>query len=153
MAEEKYLAEYEKSAAGNYLKRSRGTLINVISQGAADRTLIEEESGSTVLVTMTGNADKTVTLPAAKAGLNFKFVVAASPSGSGDLIIASAVADTIVGLTSADAAADGASNTAADTVTIEAASIGGEVIECLCDGTKWYAFAHQSAVGSITLAG
>ena len=102
---------------------------------------------------MTGNANKTVTLPAAKAGLNFKFVVAASPSGSGDLIIASAVADTIVGLTSADADADGASNGAADTVTIEAAAVGGEVIECLCDGTKWYAFAHQSAVDSITLAG
>ena len=153
MAEEKYLAEYEKSAAGNYLKRSRGTLINVISQGATDKTLIEEESGSTVLVTMTGNSDKTVTLPAAKAGLNFKFVVAASPSGSGDLKIASAVADTIVGLTNADAAADGATNTAADFVIIEAAAVGGEVIELLCDGTNWYAFAHQSAVDSITLNG
>lgn len=153
MAEEKYLAEYEKSAAGNYLKRSRGTLINVISQGATDKTLIEEESGSTVLVTMTGSSDKTVTLPAAKAGLNFKFVVAASPSGSGDLKIASAVADTIVGLTNADGDADGATNTAADFVIIETAAVGGEVIELLCDGTNWYAFAHQSAVGSITLNG
>lgn len=153
MAEEKYLRQYEKSDTGNYLLKSRGTIVNVIAQGADDKTLSQEESGSTVLVTMTGDSDKTVTLPAAKAGLNFRFVVAASPSGTGDLKIASAVADTIVALTSADSAADGATNTAADFVIIEAAALGGEVIEFLCDGTSWYAFAHQSAVGSITLNG
>ena len=46
MAEEKYLRQYEKSAAGNYLLKQRGLLANVITT-TADRTLTEE-SGSIV---------------------------------------------------------------------------------------------------------
>ena len=153
MAEEKYLAEYEKSTAGNYLKRSRGLLNNIISQGTVAKTLTQEESGSVIMVAMSGNSDVAVTLPAKKAGLNYKFVNALTPSGNGDLVITGDVADTIVAITVADAAADGASNLLADTVTIEAASIGGEVIEFECDGSFWYCTVIQSAIGSVTFNG
>jgi hypothetical protein len=64
MAEERYLKQYEKSATGNYLLRSRGTLENVISVVAA-KTLVQEESGSLVVPS---GAARTITLPAIKAG-------------------------------------------------------------------------------------
>lgn len=153
MAEEKYLAEYEKSAAGNYLKRSRGVLRNIISQGAVAKTLLQEESGSVLMVAMSGDADIAVTLPAKKAGLHYKFVNTLTPSGSGDLVITADAVDTIVAISTGDADADGAKNLLADTVTIEAAATGGEVIEFECDGSFWYCTVIQDVVGSVTFAG
>ena len=153
MAEEKYLKQYEKSADGNYLLKSRGTLKHVISQGAVARTLTQEESGSVVMVAMSGAADVAVTLPAKKAGLNYKFVNTLTPSGDGDLVITADAVDTIVAISTGDAAADGAKNLLADTVTIEAAATGGEVIEFECDGSFWYCTVIQDVVGSVTFAG
>jgi len=152
MAEEKYLKQYEKSATGNYLLRSRGILANIITQGDVDTVLTQEDSGSAVLVTVTIATNVAVTLPAAKAGLEFKFVNCVSNAAAGDLVISAAVAGTIVALSAGDADADGATDLAADSVTIEAASVGGEVIDFICDGTTWFASVKQSAIGSVTFA-
>tara|TARA_B110000902_G_scaffold257646_1_gene326127 strand:- start:32 stop:493 length:462 start_codon:yes stop_codon:yes gene_type:complete len=153
MAEEKYLKQYEKSATGNYLLRSRGTLKNIITQGPTAKTFTQEESGSVVMVTMTGGDDAVYTLPALKAGLNFKFINCLTNAGAGDAIITSADADTIVAISVADSGADGAKNLLADTVTIEAAATGGEVIEFECDGSFWYCTVVQDVIGSVTFAG
>jgi hypothetical protein len=70
---ENYINQYEKSATGNYLLKSRGTLINVIDV-AANKTLTQEESGS--LIMFDASTDGTIiTLPACKAGLNFRIYV------------------------------------------------------------------------------
>jgi hypothetical protein len=157
MAEEKYLAEYEKSAAGNYLKRSRGILENTITVTAA-KTLIEEESGSTVF--MAAGADNVViTLPALKAGLYFKFVQVNADGAEtcridpvGGLIVgfvsqlegANADATTAGGLVSDLDGADGAY-----VQLTKATGHKGNYIELLCDGSDWFVvggigtFAHE----------
>ena len=153
MAEERYLKQYDKSATGNYLLRSRGTLRNIITTGPTARIFTQEESGSVVMVTMTDGNDVVYTLPALKAGLNFKFINCLTNAGAGDAIITSADVDTIVAISTADAGADGAKNLLADTVTIEAAATGGETIEFECDGSFWYCTVIQDVIGSITFAG
>lgn len=144
----------KRSAAGGEVLRSlNGQYCNTITVTASDRVLLDEESGSIVFCAISGSSDIAITLPAAAVGLKFTFINALTPSGSGDAVITAATADTIVAMGAADAAADGASNLLADTVTIEAASIGGERLDCVSDGSFWYVYAHANAVGSVTFAG
>ena len=146
--------DVKRSADGDdVLKKLNGQYKNCITVVATARILEDVESGSIVFCAITGSSDVAITLPTPDAGLYFTFINAATPSGSGDAVITPVATDTIVSMSNGDADADGASNLLADTVTIEAASIGGERIDVVCDGTYWYAYAHQNAVGSITFAG
>jgi hypothetical protein len=134
MAEEKYLAEYEKSAAGNYLKRSRGILENTITVTAA-KTLIEEESGSTVF--MAAGADNVViTLPALNAGQYFKFICKDSTAVV-NIVQAAATEDFVGMLTDGVSTFDSA--VSGDTKIIFATDcLPGDYVECTSDGTNWY---------------
>ena len=130
MAEEKYLKQYEKSATGNYLLRSRGTLENVISVGAA-KALVQEESGS--LVGPSGAA-RTITLPAIKAGLNFKFIAGSAHAHvitGGASLISGFVYDNTNGTTLARTAI------AAKTTITLVNPLVGDVLNFHCDGAKW----------------
>jgi len=135
------------------LPKLRGQICPVVTVTTAATTLYDYQSGATVFLTISGGSDVVITLPEVAAGLNFTFVATASPSGAGDAVITAATADTIAVLVGPDSGADGTFDAAADTVTLEAAALGGEVIRFVSDGTKWYAFAHQAAIGSVTYAG
>jgi len=144
----------KRSADGDdVLKQLNGQYKNTITVIAADRVLEDVESGSIVFCAITGGTDINITLPTAAAGLHFTVINAVTPAGSGDAVIAPPVADTLVSMSNGDADADGISNLLADSVTIEAASVGGERIELVSDGTYWYSFAFQNVVGSITTTG
>ena len=135
------------------LKQLNGQFKNVINVTNADVTLEDVDSGSVVFTAISGSSDIGITLPAPANGLYFTVINALTPSGTGDAVITPVTADTIVAMGAADAGADGPTNLLADTVTIEAASIGGERLDLVSDDTYWYCYAHQQAVGSITFAG
>ena len=142
MAEEKYLKQYEKSATGNYLLRSRGLLENTIAVAAA-RTLTQEESGSTILVNPA--AAYSITLPADKAGLKFKFVYVAAAANL--VKIDSAAANGIKGM-SVDVT--GAGNLVDNpAVHFIATGVVGSVVELVCDGTTWFVTAVDSGTNKI----
>jgi hypothetical protein len=52
-----------------------------------------------------------------------------------------------------DAEADGTLTAASDTVTLEAASLGGEVIDFVSDGTTWHAHRYVGANNATSTAG
>lgn len=135
------------------LPKLRGQICPTVTVTTAATTLYDYQSGTTVFLTISGGTDVVITLPEVAAGLNFTFVATASPAGAGDAVITAATADTIAICVGPDAGADGTFDAAADTVTLEAAALGGEVIKFVSDGTKWYAFANQPAIGSVTYAG
>ena len=120
---------------------------------AATTVLKDDDFGKTIFLTQSVVSDSAITLPPHTNGGQLTYIVASTPGGTGDIVISSPSTDTIVAMSTADAGADGASNLLADTVTVEAASIGGERIELVGDGTYWYCYVHQNAVGSITFAG
>jgi hypothetical protein len=120
---------------------------------AATTVLLDDDFGKVIFLSQSGSSDSAITLPPPTAGGTLTFIVATTPSGSGDVVISSPTTDTIVAMSAADSGADGATNLLADTVTVEAASIGGERIEFIADGTYWYCYVHQNAVGSVTFAG
>ena len=120
---------------------------------AATTVLLDDDFGKVIFLSQTGSSDSAITLPPPTNGGQLTFIVASTPGGTGDIVLSSPTVDTIVAMSTADAGADGASNLLADTVTVEAASIGGERMEFVADGTYWYCFVYQNAVGSITFAG
>tara|TARA_R110000765_G_scaffold110260_1_gene201656 strand:+ start:240 stop:740 length:501 start_codon:yes stop_codon:yes gene_type:complete len=120
---------------------------------AATTVLKDDDFGKVIFLSQTGGSDSNITLPPPTNGGQLTFIVASTPGGTGDVVITAPTADTIVAMSAADSGADGASNLLADTITVEAASVGGERIELVGDGTYWYCYVHQNAVGSITFAG
>tara|TARA_R110002020_G_scaffold88259_3_gene216923 strand:+ start:111 stop:557 length:447 start_codon:yes stop_codon:yes gene_type:complete len=133
MAEEKYLAEYEKSAAGNYLKRSRGILRNTISVAAA-KTLIEEESGSTIIVD--ASAAYTITLPAKKAGLEFDFRLAVADTNIVKVLGTVGNSDVIGASMDLSGAINAISNKG---FQFASSAVVGSRVTLVCDGTTWHA--------------
>jgi len=134
MAEEKYLKQYEKSAGGNYLLRTRGTLLNCITTTAA-KTLTQEESGSYVF--LDGSSAHDVTLPAvAVAGQYFKFICTDSTAVVN--IVQAGSAEDFVGMLT-DGVSTFDSAVAGDTKVIFATdALPGDYIECTSNGTNWF---------------
>ena len=150
MAEEKYLRQYEKSASGNYLLKSRGTLVNVISV-TADRTLTQEESGSLIMLGANG---VDVTLPACKAGVNFKVVLAADYDTAVSSIIQGSATEDFFG-----SICTGTDGTTVDfpvvgdvRINFAANSVKGDYVELISDGTSWFIQGYQKAVDAIAFA-
>ena len=147
--------DVKRSANGDeVLKKLNGQYLNVITVTDAARELYDYESGSIVVCTNTTGGDITITLPTMAAGLNFKFILSASPS-SNDIIVTATSddADNFAVAVAADSGADGTFDAAADKFIFEAAALGGETVDVVSDGTKWYAFAHQGAIGGVTYTG
>jgi len=136
------------------LPKFRGHIYPTITVTTADKTLKDYESGSIVFLTISGSSDVTITLPAVtQAGLWFRFIATASPSGTGDAVITSAAGDDINYFEGPDSAADGNYTTASDTVTLEAAALGGEIIDFVSDGTNWQAFGFVGSHDATSTAG
>ena len=135
-------------------KLQSAAVVEKLALGAGgSKVLTANDFGKVFMCEQSGGTDSAVTLPAATSGGTLTFIVSLTPSGTGDMVISSATADTIVFAAAADSGADGPSHLLADSFTIEAAAVGGERIECVADGTYWYVYAHQGAVGGVSATG
>jgi len=147
MAEEKYLRQYEKSAAGNYLLKQRGLLANVITT-TADKTLTQEESGSVVF--LDGSSTHDVTLPAvAAAGQWFRFVIT-NVTADVDIVQAAATEDFVGTISTGAGGSDSA--VSGDTKIIfdqSGGSVVGDFVEVWSDGSNWYVSGACDAAGGV----
>tara|TARA_R100001129_G_scaffold178137_2_gene153632 strand:- start:1292 stop:1756 length:465 start_codon:yes stop_codon:yes gene_type:complete len=142
------------NAGQGRLPKFRGHIYPTITVTTSARELYDYESGSIVFLTISGSADVAITLPAvSQAGLWFRFIATASPTGAGDAVITSAAGDDINYFEGPDSGADGSYTTASDTVTLEAAALGGEIIDFVSDGTNWYAYGRVGSDDATSTAG
>ncbi len=107
------------------------------------------ESGSTFF--LSSATEFVSTLPVVAAGLNFRFIVGAAPSGASYTIVTNASANIIKGKQfSADGAA-GDTGTSDDTITfVDGQSVAGDMIEIHSDGTSWFAYGFSAVAAGIT---
>ena len=111
-----------------------------------DLILTPADSGKTIFLNAASGG--TVTLPALRAGLNFKIIIGATAPTT-DWVVASAEGDNISGVLTVNGALVGA--VAEDQINIVASTaLSGDSIELLSDGTNWYVKGLGSAAGSIT---
>jgi len=124
---------YQVGAQGDYLTVRSKTLSDVIIPAFVtnDITLEDNDTGRVVFIPTTGAAS-TITLPTVKRGLNFKLVCGAS-SGAHTITVAGKFTGNLL-LANAQTAVSG------DVSLIIAASefIAGDVIDLVCDGSRWY---------------
>ena len=114
---------------------------------AADKTLTAADSGKTFwLDNATG---ETITLPALKDGLNFKFVIADN-FATDNWIIDSAEGDNIEGMVEVAGAVVVASGE--DQVNfIATAEAKGDFVQLECNGTNWFLSGQAALSGGITV--
>ena len=89
------------------------------------------------------------TLPAPAAGLHFKFVVTAAPSGANYTIVSASGTDIIQGSAEVNGASVPAVNEDSINLVSAAAAVG-DWVEVNSDGTNWYVSGMGVAAGSIT---
>lgn len=120
---------------------------------SATRTLAASETGLTCF--LSSATEFVTTLPAPAAGLTFRFIVAAAPSGASYTIVTNGSSNIIVG-GAASADLNNASDvdfeaTGCDTISlVDGVAVKGDWVEVVCDGTNWYARGFCSAQGGIT---
>ena len=109
-------------------------------------TLTKDDSGKILFLNAAGGA--TVTLPAVRAGLRFKFVVAAAFATT-NWVIASAEGDNIDG--SAEVAGAVVVAGAEDQVNLVATAESlGDRVELVSDGNQWFVNGIAALTGGIT---
>ncbi len=124
---------------------------------AATEVLVAADSGKTLFLNHATEFD--TKLPAPAAGLRFKFIVAAAPSGANYTITTNGTTQNVIHgvITSADLDAGGDSastnGTPVDVVTFVASkSVVGDWVELICDGTYWYLQGGCKTFDAITLS-
>lgn len=95
------------------------------------------------------------TLPAPAAGLKFRFIVSAAPSGASYTIVTNSSANIILGhiVSAEDANGSGDSETSGgDTISfVDGQAVVGDMVEVFCDGTNWFAYGRSKVVAGITI--
>jgi hypothetical protein len=112
----------------------------------AGATLTAADSGKVIILNAAGGG--TITLPALKAGANFKFIIGATEPTT-DWIVDSAEGDNIDGII----VVNGASVAAVEEDQINfvaSTAVAGDHISLECDGSNWFVSGTGSAAGSIT---
>ena len=121
---------------------------------AAD-TLTVQESGKTVI--LSSATEFAVTLPAASAsaGVEYRIIVGAAPSGASYTVVTDSSENVIIGGINeleVDTGDDGPYSNAADTITfVDSVSVVGDMIHLVCDGTSWFLHGQANADGGITV--
>jgi len=114
--------------------------------GTGNKTILPAESGEVYILAGDPASDRTITLPAPKAGAYIKFLVSveadtaawiiAVPSG---LLLGAVLAH----VDSTDVTTDVVSDASDDTqITLTADTNPGTVLECISDGTNWIVSGH-----------
>tara|TARA_R100000458_G_C8185557_1_gene181060 strand:- start:120 stop:566 length:447 start_codon:yes stop_codon:yes gene_type:complete len=140
-----------------------GTSGGVESVNAA-KTIVPADNGKTFMVTDTGSAGYTVTLPTpANAGIGFscKFIVNCAvgstlSDGSGEDVVFNDGQTDVMVVNYIDAADAGAVSLVhdrqADTVAFDNTCVTGDSIEFFTDGTLWFAMGLSGVDGGIVVA-
>ena len=122
----------------------------------ATRVLTAVDNGSTIFLSAAAEFD--TKLPAPAAGLRFKFICAAAPSGASYTITTNGTTQNVihgVGVSSADAggSASGTNATPVDVITfVDGQAKVGDTVILECDGTLWYALAFMFDEDAITFS-
>ena len=107
------------------------------SSTASSHTLGMNDSGKTYFIEST--VARTITLPAVKAGCNFKFI---ATDTTADSSIATSEGTAL--LKGGAEAGDAYLTLAGTTIIVEAAASVGDHLEMVCDGTYWYVSGHSA---------
>ena len=120
----------------------------------ADKTLVADDSGKTFLINQNGID---VTLPTPTAGMNFKFVMAqdyatavctVTAAGSGYFMAGNVTS--LLGVTGTSTMhANGSSN---EVATFAAASLAGDWLSCVSNGTLWFVQGACSGAAAIAFS-
>ena len=133
------------------------TEINTIcvpAQGVEDVTatnvITAAESGKTFF--LNSATEFVSTLPAPAAGLNYTFIVKAAPSGANYTVVTNGGADIMIGMVTCATADDlGQYDANADVITfVGGASIVGDWVRVISDGTSWYFSGASHVAEGIT---
>lgn len=113
-------------------------------------TITAAESGKIFFLNSATEFDSV--LPAPAAGLNYKFIVVAAPSGASYTISTNSSANVIIGTAYSSAGADEDSElSGCDTISfVDGTAVKGDRVDVYCDGTNWYAYGYCNANGGIT---
>lgn len=119
----------------------------------ATNVLAASESGKTCF--LSSATEFVSTLPAPAAGLRFRFIVTAAPSGASYTIVTNSSSNIIKGnvVSSQDAGGNGDSETSGgDTISfVDGVAVAGDMVEVYCDGTNWFAYGVCKTFNAITI--
>jgi hypothetical protein len=120
----------------------------------ATNVIAETESGKTFF--LNSATEFVSTLPAPKLGMRFTFVVSAAPSGANYTVVTSGSANIIKGqvyTVDVNSATDPDLETSGgDTISfVSAKAVAGDMVELVCDGTNWFAYAFCSVFDAVTI--
>jgi len=118
--------------------QSDSYMFTMDDSSASSHTLSMKDSGKTYFLEST--VARTITLPAVKAGLKFKFI---ATDTTADSSIATSEGTAL--LKGGAECGDAYLTLAGTTIIVEAASAVGAWLELVCDGTYWYVSGHSSA--------
>lgn len=119
----------------------------------ATKVLTDADSGSTFY--LNSATEFGTTLPPAKLGLEFTFIVAAAPASASYTVVSASSANIIKGhvLTSQDAGGSSDSETSGgDTLTfVDSKAVVGDRAKVSSDGTSWFVVASSKVFDAITI--
>ena len=120
----------------------------------AESTLTALQTGSVFF--LNSATEFATTLPAPAAGLKFKFIVKAAPSGAAYTIVTASSANIMIGGINeleVDTADDGPYIANGDSISFaDGVAVVGDYVELESDGTSWYFHGQAKADGGIVLA-
>lgn len=117
----------------------------------AAKTLSADDSGKTLFLSLAGGF--TVTLPAVKEGLNFRFIIKTSPTTA--YIITGAAGTLVGGINEleVDTADDGPYTASAASLNFTAnVAVLGDYADFHSDGVKWFVRGQTNADGGVTFS-
>jgi len=115
------------------------------SSSASSHTLGMNDSGKTYF--LESSVARTITLPAVKAGCNFKFI-ATDTTADSSITTSEGTALLKGGAECGDAYL----TLAGTTIIVEAAGSVGDHLEMVCDGTYWYVSGHGAHDASFSVS-
>jgi hypothetical protein len=121
-----------------------------IEDVTATNVITAAESGKTFF--LNSATEFVSTLPAPAAGLNYTFIVKAAPSGADYTVVTNGGDDILIGMVTCATADDlGAYDNNADVITfVDGASIVGDWVRVISDGTSWYYSGASHVAEGIT---
>ena len=120
-------------------------MFNMNDSSASSHTLDMGDSGKIYMLYST--VVRTITLPAVKAGLKFKFIVTDSTAAS---TIATSEGTALI--KGGAECGDAYLTLAGTTLTATADAVVGDHIELICDGTNWWVSGHGGHDSSFSVA-
>ena len=117
----------------------------------ATNVIAASETGSTFF--LNSGTEFVSTLPAVAAGLKFRFICTAAPSGASYTIVTNSSSNVIKGLVVAsDGTAADTETSGGDTISfVDGQAVAGDRVDVFCDGTNWFAYGTCKVAAGITI--